>query len=424
MRTYLVGPTDGESAREGSGYRRCMPVDATLTGVRFPDGRLGTLGIAGGRVTSSSDDAAVIDLDGRLLLPAMAEPHAHLDKAYLADRFPNPSGDLQGAIDVMTAGWPSVDRADIEARATRAVRKLLAAGTTAIRTHVDLNPDTHLKTVEALLAVREATSSLVDLQVTALAGFLTGPDGSEGLSLLEEAVTMGVDVVGSCPHIEEDPLGTIEHTLRVAVEAGLPADLHFDEVLDVGIQHLLELARSVERHGLGGRVTASHCVSHGLLDPKRQRDIARALASAGVAVVANPRTNLFLQARGIDQSPPRGMVGLAALFDEGVTVAAGADNVQDPFYSIGRSDPLETAAFLVAAGHRTVDEAWSLVSSRARAVMGVQQPGFAEGDAADFVAIRAGSIREAIADQSADRMVIRGGRLVARTSVDEWTADG
>lgn len=402
-----------------------MPADVALTGVRFPDGRLGTLCIADGRVCPSSNDAAaVIDLGGRLLLPAMAEPHAHLDKAYTADRFPNPSGDLQGAIEVMTAGWPSVDRADIEKRATRAIRRLLAAGTTAIRTHVDLNPDTNLKCVEALLAVREATSGLADLQVTALAGFLTGPDGSEGRTLLEKAVTMGVDVVGSCPHIEEDPLGTIDHTVRVAADADLPADLHFDEVLDVGVQHLLELARSVERHGLGGRATASHCVSHGLLDPKRQRDVARALASAGVAVIANPRTNLFLQARGIDQAQPRGIVGLAALLDEGVRVAAGADNVQDPFYSIGRSDPLETASLLVAAGHRTVEEAWSLVSERARAVMGVEQPGFEEGRIADFVAIRAGSVREAIADQSADRMVIRSGRLVARTTVDEWITDG
>ena len=36
--------------------------------------------------------------DGYLLLPAFAEPHAHLDKAFLAERVDNPTGDLMGAI--------------------------------------------------------------------------------------------------------------------------------------------------------------------------------------------------------------------------------------------------------------------------------------------------------------------------------------
>jgi len=36
---------------------------------------------------------------GYLLLPAPAEPHAHLDKALTADLVPNPAGDLMGAIE-------------------------------------------------------------------------------------------------------------------------------------------------------------------------------------------------------------------------------------------------------------------------------------------------------------------------------------
>ena len=40
----------------------------------------------------------VHDLKGWLLVPAMAEPHAHLDKALTADIVPNPSGELMGAI--------------------------------------------------------------------------------------------------------------------------------------------------------------------------------------------------------------------------------------------------------------------------------------------------------------------------------------
>ena len=53
--------------------------------------------------TTPHDPTAVVNehdtnAQGQLLLPTLAEPHAHLDKAFLAERIPNPSGDLLGAI--------------------------------------------------------------------------------------------------------------------------------------------------------------------------------------------------------------------------------------------------------------------------------------------------------------------------------------
>ena len=45
---------------------------------------------------------------GYVLLPAFAEPHAHLDKAFLAERVDNPTGDLMGAIDAMARARGSI----------------------------------------------------------------------------------------------------------------------------------------------------------------------------------------------------------------------------------------------------------------------------------------------------------------------------
>jgi cytosine deaminase len=96
-----------------------------------------------------------------------------------------------------------------------------------------------------------------------------------------------------------------------------------------------------------------------------------------------------------------------------VLVAAGGDNVQDPFNPIGRCDPLETAALLVLAGHQLPDVAYSMVSNDAREVMGRPRVEMAVGDPADFVALPVASAREAIASATADRLVFKGGRLVA-----------
>jgi cytosine deaminase len=103
-------------------------------------------------------------------------------------------------------------------------------------------------------------------------------------------------------------------------------------------------------------------------------------------------------------------------------VAAGADNVQDPFNLVGRSDPLETAALLVMAGHLMPDEAYELVSNNVRRMMGLAPVTFDPGSPADFVAIDAPSIRGAIADAPADRIVVHAGRVVARTSTSREVA--
>ena len=100
-------------------------------------------------------------------------------------------------------------------------------------------------------------------------------------------------------------------------------------------------------------------------------------------------------------------------------VSAGADNVRDPFNPIGRSDAFETAALLVAAGHLTLDESWHLVSNGAREVMGLPTADAVPGAAAEFVAIGAATLGEAIAEASSDRVVIHHGRVTARTTVKQ-----
>ena len=369
-------------------------------------------------------EAEIVDLDGRLLLPALVEPHAHLDKALTADTFPNPGGDLAGAIEVITGAWETLTIEDTVERAVAAARKLVVAGTTAIRTHIDVIPANASKSPEALAEVKRRLRGVCDLQVVALAHPLTGQDAAQGRAALKKGLAWGVDVVGGAPHFEPDPAAAMTFGIETAVENGLAVDFHLDEVLDVRVQHLAELARQTAKHGMEGRVTASHCVSHGLLPPADQRELGRILADSGISVVTLPRTNLFIQARGVESAPPRGLPGLRALLDTGVTVAAGADNVQDPFYPIGRSDPLETAMFLIAVAHLDVAEALAAVSDAGRRVLGLEPLAIEAGFPAELVAVRASSPREAIAEQPGDRVVIHEGRVVACTKTESWVIDG
>ena len=140
------------------------------------------------------------------------------------------------------------------------------------------------------------------------------------------------------------------------------------------------------------------------------------VAQAGVGIVALPQTNLFLQSRTIATAPPRGLTAVAALRAAGVRVGAGADNVQDPFNTMGRVDPCETASLMVTAGHVEPEAAWSMVADDARAVMGLAPAGPVVGAIADLVALSGSSVRSAVADGSETRTVVRRGRVVAETA--------
>ena len=73
--------------------------DLTIINALLADGRVTTLHVANGIVVAEPvDSATTFDATRRLVLPAMAEAHAHLDKAFLAETVPNPTGDLMGAI--------------------------------------------------------------------------------------------------------------------------------------------------------------------------------------------------------------------------------------------------------------------------------------------------------------------------------------
>jgi cytosine deaminase len=376
--------------------------------------------IAGGVIVQVADvldpaaEEVVVDLDDHVLLPAAVEAHAHLDKAFLAERVVNRTGDLAGAIAAMEAAAPAIDGRDVAARAERAARLMARNGYTAVRTHVDVTTFTGLTPVEAVLDVRDRVAEVIDVEVVALPGNpFVGPEGADQRALLRDAVALGADLVGGCPHLEgAGTAAATDQLLVLAADAGVGVDLHTDETLDPAVDGLSDLCEQVLA-GFEHPVTASHCVSLGMRPASDQRAIAELVARAGIGVVTLPQTNLYLTGRG--RAPmPRGLTAIAALRAAGVAVAAGADNLQDPFNPVGRACPFEVAGLTVTAAHLLPHEAWDAVSGVARRVLGRPPVVVEPGAPADLVAVPAASAREAIAVAPPTRWVWRAGELVAR----------
>jgi cytosine deaminase len=258
----------------------------------------------------------------------------------------------------------------------------------------------------------------VHVQVVALVSApFTAAEAEAAPRLLAEAIDLGADVVGGAPHLWADRDAGQTLSFEAAVRAGLPLDLHTDETLDPTAQGLLDLARRVTATGFDRGVTAGHCVSLGVHPLEVARTTARAVAAAGIGVIALPQTNLYLQGRDVDVAPPRGLTAVRALLDAGATVGAGGDNLRDPFNPMGRADACEAASLLVTAGHLSTREAWLAVSAGARRCMGLPVPAVAEGAAAEFVAIAAESLDAAVAGAGTGRVVVSGDRVLATTRV-------
>ena len=389
----------------------------TLRNATLPSGDVVDVAIADGVVTAVTPASGSpvgrdgeLDLSGHVLLTAPAEPHGHLDKALSHEAIRPPMGDLGLAIASWRTYAATMSEADIRDRARRQVLRMLAMGTTAIRTHVDvLLSDDPLRGVRALVAVRDELAGLVDLELVALAG----PDVPD--ADVEAALDAGVDLVGGAPHLATDPLADLGRLLAVAARRGVGVDLHTDESLHgpVTLGAFADVVRDWDV-----TVSAGHCVRLGTLDRTERDDVVARVRAADIGIIANPITNLYLQAWDAEDevAPARGITAARTLLDAGVRFAAGADNVRDPFNPLGRSDALETAMLLVTAAHLTIEEAWHAVSDGARDVLALPVAGARVGAEASFLAIRGTSLPDVVANAPLDRIVLHRGRLVARSA--------
>lgn len=395
---------------------------AALRGVRLASGDLVDIALDGDEVLAvvpegsplPETDGETLDLTGYFVTAAGAEPHAHLDKSQSWDAIQPPFGDLERAIDSWHAYAVTLDEDDTLRRARSTALRMLASGITAVRTHVDLlRGDDALTGVRALVRLRAELAGLMDIELVALGG-PTVPD-----EVFEAALDAGVDLVGGAPHLADDPIADLERLIALARRRDVGLDLHTDESLE-GFDTLATYAAAVT--GWHRPRTAGHCVRLSMMAETQLDALADGIRTADIGIVALPITNLYLQGWGVDRAIPRGIAPIGRLKAAGVRVAAGADNVRDPFNPVGRCDHLETASLLVSAGHLAPDDAMDAVTVGARDVMGLPLAGPVAGARADLVAIKADSLGEAVAFASADRVVIHRGRLVSRTTVSTETA--
>jgi cytosine/creatinine deaminase len=402
-------------------------MDLIFRRVNLPDGRTRfDVGIEGNHIAAVEQELRAtahqeIDGTGRLLSPPFVDAHFHLD-ATLSLGLPrmNRSGTLLEGIGLWGELKPRLTHESVIARALAYCDMAVAQGLLAIRSHVDTCDD-RLLAVESLLEVKRRVAPYIDLQLVAFPQDGLYRSANSERNLLR-ALDMGVEVVGGIPHFERtmaDGSASVRRLCEIAAERGLLVDMHCDETDDPFSRHIETLAAESKRLGLNGRVVGSHLTSMHSMDNYYVSKLLPLIADAGVAAVANPLINITLQGRHDTYPKRRGLTRVQELMNAGVTVAFGHDCVMDPWYALGSGDMLDVAHMAVHVSHLTaldsIRTCYDAVTVNAAKILRLDRYGIAPGNYADLVLLQAADPFEAIRLKATRLLVLRRGKIIART---------
>ena len=410
-------------------------LDLLLRNCRLPErAEPVDLAIAGDRIVAvdraGEPARETVDAGGRLVTPGLVEAHMHLDKALLTERITGTAETAAEAIRLTGAVKRGFTAEDIAARARRVLDMAVAAGTTTMRAHVEVDPIVGLMGMEVMQTLKREYAPAVDLQLCAFAqeGILQAPPTE---TLLRRALEMGADLIGGCPYNDTDARRHIEIVLALATAFGVDADFHVDFTDEPEHLHVREIVRQTIGAGWQGRVAVGHLTELAALPGAEQAPLIAELAAARIGVISLPLTDLYLMGRRDERNVRRGLTPIRRLLEAGVPVALASNNVRNPFTPIGTADPAHLTFVGAVAAHMGTGELMrELVAAITRypaRILNLRDHGCAVGCRADLVVWDCERVEEIVMAVPPRRLVVKAGRITIereQRTVERWRSRG
>jgi cytosine/adenosine deaminase-related metal-dependent hydrolase len=368
------------------------------------DGRIVDVG---GRLASAAD-TEVVEGAGRLLFPGFIDAHTHMDKTLLGMGWNRHE-----------VGPALIDKIENERRlrrehgidpyrqSTRQARMALAAGTTHIRTFVDIDTEVGLAGFEGVMRTRQDVADALDIQVVAFpqSGMLVRPGTVE---LMDAALRQGAQVVGGLDPsaIDRDPARHLDVIFELAEKHDVDIDIHLHEPGDLGAFSMELIAERTKVLGWQGRVVVSHALCLGGVDEAYLGRLIELLLENEITIMSHGPS-------GVRPIPP-----IKRLREAGVRVCTGNDGIRDAWGPLNMPDML-LRAFLIAYRNNfrrddEIEMVLDIATYGGARVLGDAGYGIQPGCWADFVLVDGETHVEAVIDRPSRRLVIKRGRIVAR----------
>jgi cytosine deaminase len=396
-------------------------LDYLIRNARVPaaaNGGMVDVGFAKGRIAAIEPkltvDVPSYDAQGCLCCAGLCETHIHLDKSRIIDRCaPEPSRSNPNHMQRVQAVKPTFTVEDIYNRAKATLENCIKQGTTRIRTHAEIDLPVGTKCIEALTMLQKEYSWAVDLEICAFAqeGLTTEPEADKALV---KSLEGGAKVIGGAPNYDADHAGQISRVFELARRYDIDIDMHIDSGHDPASMDLHLVAELTTKYKLGGRVAMGHVTKVSGLPADKQKDIAKKLADAGVAVTALPATDLFVLARHVEYNVPRCVTDLNLFAEQGCNCSISSNNILNPFTPFGDGSLIRMANLhantLQVGEPERLAELFAMISERSARLLNLKDYGIRVGSQAEVVVIDAQSSAEAVATCAPVLAVFKRGR--------------
>jgi cytosine deaminase len=379
-------------------------VDLVIRNARVKEGAdLVDIAIKDGRIAAIEpayrcEAVEVVDAVGAFAFGGFIDSHIHLDKACILDRCILCEGTLAEAVRETARAKSGFDEADVYRRAAHVVEKAISHGTTVMRTFVEIDPRAGFRAFEAIKRIKADYDFAVDIEICAFAqdGLTHEP---ETLSMLDDALANGADLVGGCPYTDRDPRRHVELIFDLAVKHNVAADFHLDFDLQPENTNLPAVVEETLRHGWQGKVSIGHVTNLSAMSPQALSEIGLLLANAGIALTVLPATDLFLNGRDYDRLVPRGIAPAHRLAASGVLTAIATNNVLNPFTPYGDASLIRMANLYANVAQlmrpEDIDAVFNMVSAWPARLMG-KNSGITVGAEATIILLESSGPRAAV----------------------------
>ena len=387
--------------------------------LRTSNGETTDIAITAGKISEirqgiSEKAVEIIDARGNLVTESFVNGHLHLDKVYTLEKVgmaaldSYKTGSMGGAMTAIEQAAKVKEQYEeswIVENIRTALDLAVKFGNTHIRAFADTDTKAKLVGVKAVIKAREEYKDKIDVQVVAFPqdGIARDPGAED---YIRQALDLGADVVGGIPWIEyteEDMQDHIDKMFDLAVEYDKDVSMLLDDAGDPGLRKIEMLIKRTIREGWEGRVTVQHARAMSMYPEPYYRKIEYLLKKAQIGLVSDPQTGP-LHARVRD------------LYDAGVSVALGQDDISDAYYPFGRNNMLEVA-FLAAhlmwmTTFEEIDILYDLITTNAAKALGIKDFELAVGNPANIVVLGVESTVKALWSHEAPVAVIKAGKNI------------